>query len=205
MAFPNEIQIGRLNSILHKLLDMKEGAPSPSLAPDVFAMIGLEMDRPEWKFLAGERLCSGSKQVAAGGAGTYGNIVLRNPPNSNTLLVVESLQNCESAARALIIAVSSTDITGTYSSANAYRGLRDTRFGVTANAKPSGQLWSLATAAGTSTNILRQWRPVQHELLPFPMILAPGDNLSVFDSVANQSDWVAFMWRERVMSTSERR
>jgi len=52
----NEIQVGRFNGILHKLLAMKEGAPAPTLAPEILAAIVLEADRPEYAFLGGTQL-----------------------------------------------------------------------------------------------------------------------------------------------------
>ena len=56
MARFNEIQVGRFNAVLHKLLDMKEGAPAPQLSGDVIPTLVLENDRPEWIFLGAERL-----------------------------------------------------------------------------------------------------------------------------------------------------
>ena len=86
----NEIQGGRLNSILHKLLNMAEGSPSPTLATDVFPMLALEVDRPEWHFLGGERL-GWARWYLGGTAAQYSHVGLRNPAGSGVLLVVDRI------------------------------------------------------------------------------------------------------------------
>lgn len=206
MAFPNEIQVGRYNAILHKLLDMKEGAPAPSLAPDVFATLVLEADRPEWKFLAGERLACGSRAVAAGGAGTYANIVLWNRTGSGVLVVVDALLNRNSAARDMSISVTSTDpaSVGGYSS-TSFRGLRDTRFGVTANAQPAALIYSVATASPLGANVLMNFYLNAGNRFDLPIVLAPGTGLSIADKTANEAMTTGIIWRERIESLSETR
>ena len=204
MAIPNEIQTGRFNSILHKLLDMKEGAPAPTLAPDIFAMMALEVDRPEWKFLAGERLSSGSRSIAAGGAGTYGNLVLWNPSGSGVIAILSQVHNLTNAERVFSVAATATDVSGTYT-AVSYRGLRDSRWGVLANAKPTCLLYSLATASPTSTNVLTQIRLSAARTFESDWVIAPGTGLSFIDLVANESFNLSLTWRERGYLPSESR
>ena len=67
MAF-NEIQVGRYNRLLQKLMSMKGGAPAPQLGGDIDAGITLESDRPEWQFLAGEFRAMGTTFKAADAA-----------------------------------------------------------------------------------------------------------------------------------------
>lgn len=86
----NEVLSGRYNAILHKLLSMKEGAPAPTLAPEILPVIVLEDDRPEWAFLAGERLLSVSHQQA-GGVGLAPFLALTNPVGSGVILVIEQV------------------------------------------------------------------------------------------------------------------
>lgn len=206
MALPNEIQSGRLNSILHKLLGITEGAPAPSLAPDMFSMICLENDRPEWKFLAGEKLCCSSYLLGAGGAGTFGTHVLWNPTDSGIIAVTKHIHAPDGNARYYSARVTSVDPSALYSSAAAYRGIRDTRWGTAAAAKPTCLHYYLATASPTGTNVLTSfYADIRSEMQEFQVVLGPGTGLVLADQVANETTHIGFMWRERVMERSEYR
>jgi len=206
MAFPNEIQAARYNAILHKLLDMKEGAPAPSLAPDVFAMLALEVDRPEWEFLAGAKRCYGGYPIAAGGAGTYTSLALWNPPASNMLIVTDKIR-CQAGSRqTFTLKVGSTAPSGGAGySTTVYDGVTDTRWGVTATtAKPSGQLWQGASASPLGSNVLGQidlltgWE----ELV---VVIGPGTGLFVNAVTVNTAETLYMTWHERLMAPSETR
>lgn len=203
MAIPNEIQTGRLNAILHKLLDMKEGAPAPTLAPDIFSMMALEVDRPEWKFLGGERECISFYSLAAGGAGTYGSMCVVNPADSGIIAVTGWVWNVTGATRTLNIRVGNATLVG-YSYSGAYRGLVDTRFGILGTDKPTTRLYYLATASPHGATISRcKLADAQKEKLEF--VLGPDTALCVDDTVANEGLALSFTWRERAMNPSETR
>lgn len=206
MPLPNEIQTGRLNAILHKLLGITEGAPAPSLAPDLFSMLCLENDRPEWKFLAGERLCCGSGTVAAGGAGLYSTFVLWNPPGSGVLGVLERIGNWDANAQAMILRANYTDPSGAgYGTAGHYRGLRDLRHGATATSKPTLLIYSVATVSPLGLNVLQSFYLGTAGLFEIDVVIPPGYGLTVHSQNANQQLRVNFLWRERVLEPSERR
>lgn len=86
----NEVQVGRFSSLLHKALEMGEGSPTPTLAPELFAMLALEVDRPEWAWLKAEKLCMGYDSEAAG-VGARSMIGLRNPTGSGVLAVIKEI------------------------------------------------------------------------------------------------------------------
>jgi hypothetical protein len=85
----NEIQVPRFNLALAKLLNMKEGAPAPTLASDVSPGICLENDRFEWLFLGGQLPLIGNLQsVATAAVNSRVRIRCIMP---NVLLVVEKM------------------------------------------------------------------------------------------------------------------
>lgn len=207
MPLPNEIQTGRLNAILHKLLGITEGAPAPSLAPDVFSMLALEVDRPEWKFLAGERLCCASKYLAAGGAGQYTSFILWNPAGSGILAVVTRIFNHLGAAATYVVRANATEPSGAgYASAASYRGLRDFRYAPSPTAKPTCLLYYQTTASPAGINVLGQWRiGAGGEIRDIDVVLPPGTGLSCENSTVNTEASVGFFWRERALEPSETR
>lgn len=90
MASVNEIQIGRWSGILHKLLSMKEGAPSPVLAPEITPGIILENDRPEWRFLGGDNAAIFYQELGGvAGQSQFAQVV--NPITSGVIAIVEQI------------------------------------------------------------------------------------------------------------------
>lgn len=201
MALPNEIQVGRYSALLHKLLDMKEGAPAPTLAPDVFSMLALEVDRPEWKFLMGERLAMGSQSVGAGGAGTYCSVGLYNPADSGVIVILEKVWNTIGTTRRCNIRLG-TGSTG-LTLVGAGRGLFDTRFGLHL---PTAQMSKEATATPAGTIIAGQYtfNNVGYSW-DIPVVLAPDSFISFQDTTANQAAYLNIFWRERPLNPSESR
>lgn len=200
----NEIQSGRLNAILHKLLALKEGAPSPSLATDVFPMLGLEMDRPEWKYLGGEVLVSGwgAKSPVAG---EFGNVTLENASGSGALIVLEQIGISIATAGQVEIfplhtASGLTNVSSRYA--------RDLRWD-----NPTGTFFKQATG------IIRQGdlTPISPSnayfyplagtscLYPVEYVIPPGRGISVRAATANIALRVWFVWRERSLEQSETR
>lgn len=206
MPLPNEIQSGRLNSILHKLLGITEGAPAPSLAPDLFSTLCLENDRPEWKFLGGERLCAGAIDLAAGGAGTYGTGVLWNPAGSGVLAVCNRSYNWDTGGNKKVgFRITSVDPSATYSTLTTYRMLVDTRWGTASTIKPACVLYKLATASPTGNPFLFAGLAAVQGHYDLDVVLAPGTGFVMTDTAANATFRAAFHWRERPLSRSEER
>lgn len=85
-----KIELGRYSDILRRLLAGKDQVVAAELAPEISPVFVLESDRPEWAFLGGERLgCVAITQAATALARSTCRI--RNPANSNALLVIEEL------------------------------------------------------------------------------------------------------------------
>jgi len=199
----NEIQVGRFNGILHKLLDMKEAAPAPSLAPDIFACLTLETDRPEWAFLGAVRLCSASGDQAAG-AGAVSIFQLSNPAGSGVIIVLESV-NIWTVTTQLIythIASSSTGLPTTISTF-----FRDPRWGAPAAGAPAGLVTSSNATSAFGNIIHRQQCPSTQSFgleLP-PVVLVPNSSIQFAGAAVNIRTACSIHWRERHLEPSELR
>lgn len=66
MALFNEMNAGRIQRLLQRLLDIKGGPPAPQLSGDVTADLTLESDRPEWGYLKSEHRFFGVTSQGAG-------------------------------------------------------------------------------------------------------------------------------------------
>jgi len=194
----NEIQVGRYSALLHKLLDMKEGAPSPTLATDIFPVMVLETDRPEWKFLAGERLCF-MRWYDNATAGEYSVIGIRNPAGSGVLLVTESILVAPNAAGDWSMGIRGNT---TVDATNPGR-TRDTR---TAAQTTTGQIIEL-TQVGVPAYPMYQGSILANDpwLFEVPVVLTPGWELVIWPGAQNVSMECSFAWRERPLESSETR
>lgn len=205
MALFNEIQVGRLNAILHKLLDMKDGAPAPQLAGDIVPTIVLEQDRIEWLFLGGQIPMIGNKILAAGGAGTFTNIALTNPAGSNVVCVCEGWAINVGAAATYRGTLAAGRITGGAVGTNRSR---DGRYGGAIGAcfveGANGSIVSEMTALSgpywqyrVNTNV--------NDRTSHQFVIPPGYTLDLEHTTTNQAMTGTFWWRERAIEPSELR
>jgi len=206
MASFNEIQVGRLNAVLHKLLDMKEGAPAPQLAGDVVPSIILENDRPEFHFLGNSRLCGGGL-YRAGQAGFYNKVALSNPAGSGVLCIVERFDVFASTNGQIdMMGVDAVSLVG---SQNGY--LFDTRYG--------GNAWSLSTfptcqitfeetafaGYGVNVQVYRNTANTTMTIDKPNIILGPGTGIMLENQIVANAMGVNLWWRERALEPSETR
>jgi hypothetical protein len=194
----NEIQVGRINGLLHKLLDMKEGAPAPTLATDIFPTIALEVDRPEWKFLGGERLCQAQWNDAAA-AGNYSSIGLRVPAGAGVLVVIKAIYVIYGATADFYMGLRpNTTVDGA-------RGgrCRDSRLAVaTSAAQIVDRTQATALAYQTFHGVALANTLVK---LDTPWVLTPGYELMIWPSAQNTAQTACFDFTERNLEPSETR
>jgi len=108
LGLPNEINVGRIGRLLQRLLQIKGSSPAPQLTPEILAILGLEMDRPEWGFLTGElRFAQQRDQPAT--AGLFSTCRLRNPAGSGVIAVVQSIIASTNQAAAVTLNTHTTD------------------------------------------------------------------------------------------------
>jgi hypothetical protein len=183
MARYNEILVGRYNRMLQKLFGMKGGPPCPQLAGDVQPSMSL-FSGVENRMLENWGFYGNGIGAAAGGAGTFATVRLRNPSGSNVLAVVSNLTpfsstNARFDARAQ---AGPTLILSSGTPAAPSFGLGRMVVGI-----PAGQFAHLLVDDGDEVPIL------------------PGDGIQVVNQTANTPlGFVAFWWRERALEESER-
>jgi hypothetical protein len=204
----NGIQIGRFNSLLSKLLGMSgEIDPVPTLAPEMVSVLALEVDRPEWAFLKGERRlqCFG---LPTGTAVFRGIFVARNPAGSGTLAVLESINVTPSsgAVQSFYLGLG----LGALSVSTLGLIVRDTRQNSAAVSGPA----TLAVATVAQVALPPLIEEFYHgsslaavgELVPLDIILSPGREFAMWGDIGATATFkVNLKWRERVLEAAETR
>lgn len=203
MALFNEILVGRYNGILHKLLGMKEGAPAPQLSPDVTPTLVLENDRPEYGYLAGDKILAAHEGIA-GDATHYPVIQFKNPADSGILAVLESVLCSLSATGLIELRFVSTAGGNETGNQHASRDRRYTGRGscVMTNQAP------LAIPANILVSQQLILAQTIYQLLPLPIVLPPdvsGNSVITISGPLNTTLRVSCMWRERALEPSELR
>lgn len=200
MAVFNEIQVGRYNRLLQKLLSMKGGPPAPSLAGEIIAEIPL-FHGVENRYLEGwERFGFFGSIAAAVGVNSFGR--LRNPPGSNVIAVLESLTGRNVTTQGLTFGAGpTTTVIAGEASAGSIEGRGRT---------------SSAMLASISTNLvalpIRTFRvqPAAAVSIEFILtenqefVLVPGTALEVATFNPNEGLTFGCTWRERFLEDSER-
>ncbi len=90
MAKFNEILVGRFNRALQKLLSMKGGPPSAQLATEITPNIQFNAMGQDFRALE-DWYRFGIGLESAASAGNQGALRLRNPINSNKIVVIEKI------------------------------------------------------------------------------------------------------------------
>jgi len=199
----NEMDSGaRLNNILSKRFEI-EGAPAPFMASELFPNVVLELDRPEWKWLANEKPGWGYRFQAAV-AGQYSFVALSVSQDS-VLVVVEAAYVWSPAQCFIGI---DNDIASYTSSGTFYA--RDSRFGyeptgvkvrnVASAAALIPDMWYVQAAPGGVTSM-----PGVVNVLPAPVVLHKGFSLVIRTGTQNTNLTAGFVWREREASPGELR
>lgn len=199
----NDINSPRFNAILHKLLGIVDDAPSPKLATEIFPVLSLEADRPEWAFLGNERLMA-ARGDAVAVAGNYAYVSLNNPSDSGVIVTVER-----------VMVACSTGLTY-----EGVLGLGPAQAQNLTHSTPRDSRYQTPTGTfGVGAAVLRQdsqatvvngpaFRIPNNATLEIdaPWVLAPGFALLwQHGTVATAIERVSFVWRERLLAGGETR
>jgi len=201
----NEIQVGRFNRALQKLLSMPGEAIIPVLATEIQPNVTFPLGS-EFRYLEQwERhgVAIGVGPVAA----SANSIRLRNPATSNVIAVLE-LMNCATTTAAevggFIVVQGATNldlslIIGVAASRLDSRG-RATPTLVVSTQSPGAAFGSnrLLAPAPANTTVQLIQDAIQE------ITLLPGDALQVTGSTANVIEVFSFFWRERLLEEYER-
>jgi hypothetical protein len=200
----NEIQRGGLNAILHKTLAMEEGAPAPQLSGDIVPVINLENDRPEYRYLAGERLCQGGIYVSGVAAATS-KVGLFNPKGSGVLGVVHHMHfQAESAGEVRLYGTNRGNSLTNKASATLMDGRANDGFDV-GGPFPSIQIdWE--NVAGFVGRAIDYYRHAANTFwnMPIDLVLPPDCGVHLVGITVDK--WLSggFQWTERALESSER-
>jgi hypothetical protein len=205
MAVYNEIQIGRYNRFLQKLLSMKGGAPAGSLASEIYPVLPLEVFGVENRYLVSwERF--GFQAFVAGVALVNGGARFRNATGSNMIAVIEKVTIVFAAVD--IVQAEIAPQTADLASVQATGNIRFDRRG---RSMPTLSV-SQSTAAGAGPASPANYAAVgavntQEEMITFDdheLAILPGDALSLYSTTNNTALRVSVWWRERFLEDSER-
>ena len=204
MALFNEIQVGRYSALLQRLFAIKGAAPSPQLSSEIMPTFPLEVDRPEWKYLANERLCWGVGAQAAV-AGERSHVQLVNPTQSSALMVIERLLIAPTGGTTVRIGHMDSPMSGG-GVAQAASGFRDSRL-ARGSQVSSGQVWTGSDAAVLVTSQLHNvgftGTPNPGFVMEHSIVLTPGTGLGLACFTVNIPLSVNFAWRERKLEPDE--
>lgn len=206
-----EVRDGRFSELLRRhLLIAGQDASVPELAEQLVATLPLEVDRPEWRFLTGERLAIGVVGIGSVVA-EWQTAQLFNPAGSGLLCVLEEALFNENVSSTGLPRVMYYDAAlGTVGTA----GVRDRRYDVTNPFRvPTVQVRGVSTGTDFGTQFSHcellghvfeasvaaatQW------IFRGPLILAPGTGVLLKSSAVNRTVSVTFRWTERQLNPWE--
>jgi hypothetical protein len=204
MAVYNEILTGGLNQILARRLGVQTGggAVAPSIAPEIFAMLALEVDRPEWKFLAGERLV-GASSGASAMAVVNSYVALSNPAGSNVLAIVERIR-VEMGAGSTVAYIfmpntslsAGTPVNTTVLDGRWYGAATFVRGALQCSTSTTGGVPAFTSFYVQEASSVRDYDS--------PIVLPPGTGIGIVAVTANVAiPRVTFSWRERAAVSGE--
>ncbi len=205
MARFNEIQVGRFNRALQKLLSMKGDAPAPTLSSEIQATFlfgwGVENRYLESWDLFGVAVSQPAVALVQSG------VRVRNPGGSNVVFVVEKITITAGAAEALSIsrATLSTDLATIVALGNQRLDARSRPSPTLILSRDaSGAVGDLASlisnGAVSGANVAFDYVQTDNQEIP----ILPGDAVQFIGVTVNTSLVVGLRWRERFLEDSER-
>lgn len=194
----NEINDYSLNSVLIRRLGMVQAAAAPAVAPEVFPVMTLESDRPEWGWLKGEQLNGRFMSVGAV-AGQFSMVQMYLPSTSQQVVVIENITNTGTAQLAIFRIIGIGGGLGGWSGRTVAN--RDTRW--------VGDRTGLVVE--TNQNAALPARYPDIAVLPgsiaarfeAPLIITPGRGFCIATASVNQIISANVNWRERVAQPGE--
>lgn len=204
MTSPNALHTARYGNLLARTLGIEDKNPAGEVATEIFPTLVLGEDRFEWRALAGEySFCaSGSHLNAAGSA----SIVLFNPANSSTLVVVRQAAYVDGAGVPASNLGAFRGGTGTPNNAqvNTERPT-DQRIG-TGFIQSNAQIWSHNGSYGTY-NVFQVGLNAgvrNTHLFPSNFVIRPGFGFAITSFVTNHVVVGSFLYTERPLLERER-
>lgn len=207
MARYNEIQVGRFNRLIQKLLSLKGGASLVSAEDSLGFVLSLFHGAENRYLESWERFGNNTDQ--AGVAGVQSIVQIRNPTGSNIVVVLEKVLVTSTGGGADVFHVQFGPQTADLATVNTVVGRLDRR----GRGTPVAIVSSASTIVGAGSFgvfILRFGLSAADQA--FDLILdvnqeitiLPGDGFGVLHDSTGIQISVSFIWRERQLEESER-
>jgi hypothetical protein len=205
VAVYNEIQVGRFNRYLQKLLSMKGPASMNTLAPELMPILAM-FSGTEDRYLQGwDRFGVGFQIGGIAAQTTNGRI--RNPAGSNVIAVIEKLfvddTNVGNDLFQLGVGKQAADLGSVVSTAGSRldpRG-RDSASCIVSGGN-NALLGGFVIAAEEQDTSARGIEFIVTDIQELPLL--PGDAYSIISSASAPNCRFTFWWRERLLEDSER-
>jgi hypothetical protein len=171
---------------------MKGGAAAPAVAPEVFPVLTLENDRPEWGWLKDEALRSRAVDVG-GAAGVNSMVQIYLPSTAQSLCVVEEIHARSTASVNVVHLVGIGG--GTVGWSAITNGTRDFR-----SFSPQSDAALLETRQGalpTFHAVLAQLATSAQPSFRNPIVISPGQALCMYALAVNTALSINLSWRTR--------
>lgn len=196
----SDVWVGIVNRFVEKLFNVKGGPTIVDISPSIQTRLAIASEN-ENRYLQGWNRYGTAIFVAAVAA-QNGQVQLRNPAGSNVVVVVESLVVAATAADqpSLTWGATVSDLT-------TLASLTFSRIDSRGNPQPTAIVSS--TTDGANAAVFRQLDMTANTSVEFvptqncEFTVLPGQILKVFSNVVNQNLNTSWLWRERVMETSE--
>ena len=198
----NQIQGGRWDKFLRRLLPIKDRSVAPILASELVGQIVVQEWEPEFFWLRDDYLATGSARQSSVAA-EISHCKLRNPDNSGNLVVLEELWIRTAADMLVDLAHSSVTIAGFVNQATAFRDLRKSALTAVDSTVGQVSINSDPVALGGGAIARLAIETLLSKEVKFPVILPPGSELIVRGLTVNVGLNVTFIWRERIAEPSE--
>jgi len=198
---PHYDQIGEygLGQLLAKRLTTPGGAVAPTVAPELFPVLALENDRPEWSYLKGEQLRARAVDVAAV-AGQYSMLQLYIPSNSPTIGVIEEISARAAVSLNVVHLVGIGGGTVGWSAITS--GTRDTR---TPNTQGDSMILETRQNAALPSfhAVLAQINTASQGSYRHPIIVSPGQAVCIYAIAQNVAVSLNLTFRSRPAQPGE--
>lgn len=206
--------VGRYSELLRRLLDVPGGSPAigREISPDLVPVIALEVERPEWSFLKGERLASGTGAIG-GAVATRATVRLLNPAGSGMLVVLEEVWvQGEETSFFVTLRWNPTTVTGEAVSAGTR--VLDGRWGADTQPAASVRTNNTLSDGGTGgtnfaripliSNVAAGGNGSTQFAARLSVVLGPGDSIMTVPGADDVNNTTTFLWRERTVPPVER-
>lgn len=198
-----DIWLGRFSRFVEKLFNAKGGPVLVDIAPSLQMVVSIDSG-VENRYLQGWNIYHGSSGVAAVAA-QFSRFLLRNPPGSNVLAVVEWI-NTNSNSIDMAVTTGQPNLANVQAAGTLLRRL-DARSGFIDSTLVVSTDNSATQFPGTAAVIIKPnsgtgpYMPILSVNQEIPIL--PGDALWFASDVVNVPIQVNIRWRERALESSE--